>query len=217
MRRCWRSVGNIELWPLAVITAHSRPSCCERPVRSKHCGTITDRSWTCPIVLSAPVAPLELADLTVLASRVSANRRSWPHSAVRESRLSGSSVTNAHPAIRGRGQRHSLRALPILVDRATLDASARDRAEPQSQLPERLLMAGRTGTVAQASECSPAILWRRRCCTALTAVYYLPRRLRYSGISAQLLMTQRPPPPSRRPPAIRGSTDSSTFGLGNGA
>src|SRR5450759_4197015 len=45
MRRCWGSMGNIELWPLAVVTAHSRPSCCERPFRSKHFGTLTDRNW----------------------------------------------------------------------------------------------------------------------------------------------------------------------------
>jgi len=37
-------MGNIELWPLAVVTAHSRPSSCERPLRSKHFGTLTDRS-----------------------------------------------------------------------------------------------------------------------------------------------------------------------------
>ena len=31
------------------------------------------------------------------------------------------------------------------------------------------------GTAAQASDFNSAILWRRRCCTALTAMHYLPR------------------------------------------
>jgi hypothetical protein len=52
-------MGNIELWPLAVVTAHSRPSCCERPLRSKHFGTLTDRSWPIFAGWSSQNLPLE--------------------------------------------------------------------------------------------------------------------------------------------------------------